>query len=317
MDKNTYISNKIRKILNEKPNMPQSQAVSIAYSYYEREKDKKQEGGETYLPEYQMGSFTLPQQVNVQNQFMSPQQDFSVQNQDYLRTVFTPAQSNEVVTANPNNSASFYKGMFSQQPFTPDAELGFNAGEQYYGLGRDKNYVNPLSEKSLTAGEDWKNANPLPQGVFEKDLGYESNLKYTGQNSSKSQQYNDYVKYNTLNPYGGGIDLESRLQYGLYNFGAGNNAKGALGLASFGLGALRAGLSGYGAGKNDRQVWENYQDQQYNQPPKYERQQEGGYIDFMKEGGDTSQYKQGVEYSLDESEIKDLISKGYKIRYVE
>jgi hypothetical protein len=185
--------------------------------------------------------------------------------------------SNTTPVVNPNNSASFYKGMFSQQPFTPDAELGFNTGEQYYGLGRDENYVNQLSEKSLTAGEDWKNANPLPQGVFEKDLGYESNLNYTGQNANQPQQYNDFVKYNTLNPYGG-VDPLAGLSYGLYNFGAGNNAKGLLGVSRFGLGALREGLSAYGAGKNDRQVWENYQDQQFNQPPKYE---------YMKEGGKT------------------------------
>ena len=71
------------------------------------------------------------------------------------------------------------------------------------------------------------------------------------------------------------MDLEGRLQYGLYNFGAGDNARGALGLAGFGLGALRAGLSGYGAGKNDKRVMDKYFDQQYNEPPKYEYE-EGG-----------------------------------------
>lgn len=270
-----------RKQISQKPifeNLPKTQPALAQTPYQNGGYTENEQafleaykyGGGTDLPEYKYAGFTLP---NLQSQFISPLQDFS-------------AQNNEAITANPNNSASFYKGMFSQRPFIPDAELGFNIGEQYYGLGRDKNYVNPLSEKSLTAGEDWKNANPLPQGVFEKDLGYESDLNYTGQNSNKSKQYNDFVKYKILNPYGG-VDLESRLQYGLYNFGAGDNAKGALGLAGFGLGALRVGLSGYGAGKNDRQVWENYQDQQYNQPPIYERQQEGGYVDFMKEGGKT------------------------------
>ena len=260
MDKNTYISNKIRKILNENLNIPKERAVAIAYSYYEREKDKKQEGGETYLPEYQMWSFTLPQQVNVQNQFMSPQQDFSVQNQDYLRTVFTPAQV-QPMTMSPGN---------------------------YNAWDIDNNGV-PDSIQKLEG-------NPIVQQTTEQK-----------QSDETLKKYNDFVKYNILNPYGG-VSPISGFQYGLYNLGASNNDKALAGLSRAGLGFLREGLSAFGAGKNDRQVWENYQDQQYNQPPIYERQQEGGY---------TKQYKQGVEYSLDENEIQDLISKGYKIRYVE
>ena len=46
MDKNTYIANKVKKLMNE--GKSQAQSLAISYSMYEREKDKMQEGGYSY-----------------------------------------------------------------------------------------------------------------------------------------------------------------------------------------------------------------------------------------------------------------------------
>lgn len=66
---------------------------------------------------------------------------------------------------------------------------------------------------------------------------------------------------NIFNPYGQ-IDAISALAYGAYQSGQGNSGQAALGFGRGLLGALRTGLSAYGAGRNNRQLLEG----QNNQP---------------------------------------------------
>ena len=68
--------------------------------------------------------------------------------------------------------STFPKPKFSQDPNVASPEE-FSASLNKItaisptgnGLGADPNYVNPLSEESLTAGKDWAAKNPLPEGI--------------------------------------------------------------------------------------------------------------------------------------------------------
>ena len=309
MDKNTYIANKVKKLMNE--GKSQAQSLAISYSMFEREKDKMQQGGETELPKYQLAGFTRDNNVTINGQKVFPQPYSDLTNM--LNSNMKPQSStpgNEI-WAFPQTT---YRGKPMQaqntqsQNVNPLNPMGWDMPKQqssnssnpfYFPTSSPKvNDVTPQQsintpQQSLSTPEQ-VNPTQQPEGTISltpEQLADDSPMVDMSVYNRQTPQspiggYNDFVKYNTLNPYGG-IDPLAGLSYGLYNFGAGNNAKGLLGVSRFGLGALREGLSAYGAGKNDRQVWENYIDQQYNQPPRYEYQQEGGYIDYMKEGGKT------------------------------
>lgn len=204
----------------------------------------------------------------------------------------SPITSSNSVTYTPVSTPSnsdFYRGQFMFNSFNPlnaprvESELGYESQAQ--GFGYKPEYKNTLSPEAYNAGQEWASNNPLPEGIFQKDLNYER--QYIPEGKEQSQEYRDFVKYNILNSYGG-VDPMSGLTYGLYNLGAGEGSKATLGLSRFGIGALREGLSAYGAGKSDRQVMEDYRDRQFNSPPKYEYRQEGGYVNqYMQEGGKT------------------------------
>ena len=248
------------------------------WTTYNPQQSSKQQPTNTFngvgnLPTFQQtygnttpDSFNFPSSVNTtpQAQATSIQQPTSTDIQQPQIGGATQA----------NNSGEFYQQRF--QNFNPFGDQQFPSDlgyEQGTFLGKDPNYKNQLSTESLTAGQDWKKANPLPEGVMDKDLGYKSENFENVQSDSQ----NDYTKYNILNPYGG-VSPTAGLQYGLYNLGAGNKGKAALGLGRAGLGFLREGLSAYGAGKNYKEGKEEYLDKQFNQAPKYEYYKEGGEI---------------------------------------
>ena len=117
-------------------------------------------------------------------------EEFDQWNSSYKAKNATTGAATPVATTTKQDGSSFYQGMFSQPNYNPLADLGFNQGEQYYGLGRDKNYVSAISPESLTAGEDWAKNNPLPQGVVSKESGFETPLmdKYAKENVVETPQ---------------------------------------------------------------------------------------------------------------------------------
>lgn len=194
-----------------------------------------------------------------------------------VNNVVTNSSSQKEIIPSTTNS-DFYRGQFMFNSFNPlnaprvESELGYES--QVQGFGYNPEYKNALNPEAYNAGQEWASNNPLPEGVFQKGLDLQRNI-IPEDKQEQSQEYRDFVKYNILNPYGG-VDPMAGLTYGLYNLGAGEGSKATLGLSRFGIGALRQGLSAYGAGKSDRQVMEDYQDRQFNTPPKYEYMQEGG-----------------------------------------
>ena len=102
MTKQEFLNYKIPILIKE--GYSSEQSAAIAYSMYEKHSHKMQEGGYNNFPKMQLGS-TFDLNSILQSQTMSPQQDFSVKNQDYLRHVHTPSQE-PVVQNYPINTYS-------------------------------------------------------------------------------------------------------------------------------------------------------------------------------------------------------------------
>lgn len=77
-------------------------------------------------------------------------------------------------------------------------------------------------------------------------------------------QYNDWVKYNILNPYGQGMDLNTSLAYTGQQFGQGNTGMGIAGAGLSALKGVRSFLSGYGSGRGQQNVERQMRDKLYN-----------------------------------------------------
>lgn len=206
---------------------PQKQAVAIAYSMYE---DMKKENGGFQLPMYQFGN-TFPG-----SNFPKPK--FSADPNIATPEQFSE-QMNKITEVNPGK----------------------------YGLGKDPNYVSPLSEESLTAGKDWAAKNPLPEGV-EKPMStnvFGAEVEDSSKNSTvKSPDIKTQEPFQFFNPYGG-VDIPTA---GVM-FGQSLENKDTLGAVASGakvvLGTARNILGGMGQARR-----ENYMKQQY-----YEKQREG------------------------------------------
>ena len=201
-----------------------------------------------------------------------------------------------MATTTKQDGSSFYQGMFSQPNYNPPADLGFNQGEQYYGLGRDKNYVSAISPESLTAGEDWAKNNPLPQGVVSKESGFETPLmdKYAQENVVETPQLQRQTPpIQFANPYGG-VDLNAASALFGQSLQQGDTLMGVASGAKLGLGLARNFMSGYAAGKDRNRVLNDYSSNMRNAMTGAETpvqmKREGGYI--FQEGGTANEQDQ-------------------------
>lgn len=230
-EKNDWISAKISTLVRE--GYPQKQAVAIAYSMYE---DMKKENGGFQLPMYQTaGKYSFTNTFPGSN---FPKPKFSADPNIATPEQFSE-QMNKITEVNPGK----------------------------YGLGKDPNYVSPLSEESLTAGKDWAAKNPLPEGV-EKPMStnvFGAEVEDSSKNSTvKSPDIKTQEPFQFFNPYGG-VDIPTA---GVM-FGQSLENKDTLGAIASGakvaLGTARNILGGMGQARR-----ENYMKQQY-----YEKQREG------------------------------------------
>lgn len=205
-------------------------------------------GGDFNLPKFQWaGMFDLND--IIQSQTMSPQQDFSVKNQDYLRNVHTPAQEPRNITQNQpkiNNTPTYAPGNVNSWDI-------------------DNNGVPDLIQRP--------EGNPL--------TNQPTSTATTGEKPMTKEEYFNRIKL--LNPYGD-VDipvashmLGQSLAYKGDEKGW-NTARGIASAGKIGLGLTRGILSGYASQK----MWnENYQDYLKNQKDQgnlYTAYQEGGEI---------------------------------------
>jgi hypothetical protein len=147
---------------------------------------------------------------------------------------------------------------FSLYNRTPDFNKSLNLDTKIdpkdYGFGTESQ----LSNNSLTAGEDWKKNNPLPQGVFASNIS-DDPTKTTATTTNAVGANNGIHQF--YNPYGD-IGMGDALYFGGQEFAKGNNWKGAAGV---GLGLLKGTkdfLAGMGNQKRQDTIMKSYNENQ-------------------------------------------------------
>lgn len=169
-----------------------------------------------------------------------------------------------------------------------------------YGFGTDSQ----LSENALTAGEDWKKNNPLPQGMFASNLSDDAtNTTTTTADPAKTGANGIHQFYN---PYGD-IGMGDALYFGGQEFAKGNNWKGAAGV---GLGLLKGTkdfLAGMGNQKRQDTIMKSYNENQRKNMTGENRavgMKMGGYY---QDGGnkDKSDYEKEINAEMDKNYPED------------
>lgn len=143
----------------------------------------------------------------------------------------------------------------------------------------------------------------------------QDNYDKLGMPLQTEQAVNPYAPYQNqtyFNDYSfdGGITNPAALQYGLYNFGAGNTTQGVLGTAKAGLGFLREGLSAYAAGKANKYAIDQYQQKQYGDRRKPQFAQQGGSI-IPIEQADVNPINKATGVNFNLQGAQQLFAKGY------
>jgi transcriptional regulator CtsR len=251
-EKNDWISAKISKLVHE--GYPQKQAVAIAYEMY----DNVHGNGGYQLPKYEDGK----KDYNFGNTFAGS---------NFAKPKFG---------ADPN----------IQSPEQFSASLNkiteVNPGE--YGLGKDPNYVSPLSPESLTAGKDWAAKNPLPQGI-EKPMStnvfgaeVEDSKTKTETTGLQKPDIQGSQPFQFFNPYSG-VDIPTA---GVM-FGQSLENKDTLGAIASGakvaLGTARNILGGMGQARRENYVKQQYAEKQAEGARQGERV--GRFGGYFQDGG--------------------------------
>jgi hypothetical protein len=166
------------------------------------------------------------------------------------------------------------------------------------------NFTNPIVipkqselDVSIKSFQELQDKQQSEMGVVQTDE--EKALTSRIVNGQIQDKYNQFRQDNITGF--GGIENSAALQYGLYEFGQGNNARGTLGVAKAGLGFLRDGLSAYGAGKANKYTQDQYQDKQYGPGSNmYRNFQQGGEMQSQdpQQGEQQQQMMQQVAQML-------------------
>jgi hypothetical protein len=194
------------------------------------------------------------------------------------------------------------KNAFSQPiDFSKGLGLDTKIDPKDYGFGADSQ----LSNNALTAGEDWKKNNPLPQGVFASNISDDATNSTSTQSSEVSGMGSKGI-HQFYNPYGD-IGMGDALYFGGQEFAKGNNWKGAAGV---GLGLLKGTkdfLAGMGNQKRQDTIMKSYNENQRKNMTGENRalaMKMGGYY---QDGGnkDKSNYEEEVNKEIDRNYPED------------
>ena len=153
----------------------------------------------------------------------------------------------------------------SEKQFANGGDYSFNSNPNFgsieqpkvQGFGYDPNFQSQISPTSITAEEDFKKANPLPQGTFEVDpFGVSSNKEL-----DKPKTTENFQPMQFFNPYAG-VDLAQ----GANALGQSIENKDALGIVAGGakvlLGTARNVFGGMGQANIRNEGIKNYYDAQ-------------------------------------------------------
>lgn len=263
------------------PNSPDADYSFLSTEDYMRKKEAK-EGRPNYEPYLQMylkrtgnreginvhyqqaGMVYDPNQYQlpniIQNQFQSPQQNFSTStinstgtsldnyNLDLLDIGLEDLQNQELLKQQQMNKATYEKNMNALSP------------EQRAQVER---------QADVRAGLGILDTNP-------KQRGQGAGLDGSGANANQPKPH-DINRVNIANPYGG-IDLSYALNYAGRGFATKNPWQAGIGTGLSLLKGARSFLSGFATGKEDKRVANEMMDKQFNTSRPYTYLQQGGNI---------------------------------------
>jgi transcriptional regulator CtsR len=279
-EKNDWISAKISKLVHE--GYPQKQAVAIAYEMY----DNVHGNGGYQLPMYQAGK----KDYNFGNTFAGS---------NFAKPKFG---------ADPN----------IQSPADFSASLNkvteINPGE--HGLGKDPNYVNPLSPESLTAGQDFKKktdemgkAAGLPQTFSPNVFGAEVEDTKTETTGLPKPDIKADQPFQFFNPYSG-VDIPTA---GVM-FGQSLENKDTLGAIASGakvaLGTARNILGGMGQARRENYVKQQYAEKQREGMTGQGREQMARFGGYYQEGGMQPGMEEGLEGQMSNPQEEGMEQQG-------
>lgn len=191
----------------------------------------------------------------------------------------------------------YERGDHMQEGGLPTAQQGlyFANGQDLYGnmVQNAQNMQQPPGYTGVPSTSYPAAPQPLNQQDYNKSKGYDPNMGYTGyvqgdanlsgkvdakdkvdkfgqptEGGQPSAQYDDYIKYNILNPYNQGMDLSTSVAYTGQQFGQGHTGQGVMGAGLSLLKGARSFLSGYGAGKGQQDLEKQMKDKLYNNDEK-------------------------------------------------
>ena len=297
-EKQEWISNKIATLLEEDPNMPQKQAISIALNL---SNEQFQDGGTPKKPLFGAESMFPISRVdkNVNGDYIVNYTNNQIEPATYSKEDFEAKLKLTQPSADAPGQYDPYllKYMGKTQGRTGQTVTYQNGGDYSFnstpnfgsiekpkvqGFGYDPNFQSQISPTSITAGEDFKKDNPLPQGTFEADpFGVSSNreldtTKKTTENFQPMQFFNPYA----------GVDLAQ----GANALGQSIENGDALGIVAGGLktltGTARNIFGGMGQARIKNEGIKNYMDaQRDNMIGKSQQGQNGGAFPNFQDGG--------------------------------
>lgn len=255
----------LKKSLQKPTSMYPGQYEPLLQAYLNKNKPKMEEGGFMNLPVMANGG--TPPYFDIQSQTLTPQQDFSVQNQDRLRNYHTPAQPQQYPIA-PNQ---FPTPTF-QKADVNDINLTIDNVAQPTGLSQQ--------EYASTLGDMTPYGENLRYNTEQGTVGERTPNNEAGKTLTKEEYFN---KIKLLNPYGD-VDIPIAANMLGQSIGYEGDQKGwnaVRGIASagkIGLGLTRNVLSGVASQKSFNQSYEDYLANQKDQGNVYTALQEGGKI---------------------------------------
>lgn len=214
--------------------------------------------------------------------------------------VIPEMQNSDYVGASPQaraeyNSLGIGNRMRLQEGGLPTAQQGLyfaNSQDLYGNMIQNAQNMQPTNQPPGYVGIPSTSYPAAPQPLTQQDYntskGYDPKMGFTdykqgdmngdgtvdakdktdkfGQPSQgqPNAQYNDYIKYNILNPYSSGMDLSTSLAYTGQQFGKGNSGMGAVGAGLSLLKGARSYLSGYASGKGQQELEKSYHENQFN-----------------------------------------------------
>lgn len=238
MNKDEFIKHKM-KILVGKEGYNRNQAYAISLSLWSKEGGKKNYAQQAGYP-------------NIMNNYEPP----TFQN----------------LPQNRNSQ------MFQTPPQNINPSIGYNMG----------NYQSLSLPNKPNSANTFANNNQLPfEQPIQNNIGYnpldlkQDYSKYLYNSNTIDQQQNQDQQHqnervNIINPFGGGYSLDQSITAAGQGFGEGNYGKAGLATGLSLLKGARNFMSGYAGGKESGRVQNEYLDNTYNAPIKYDFRQQGG-----------------------------------------